>query len=69
MDRNGRFETIEDALSLYHDEQWFTWTDHNNKIYENIVVTNPDRIHLKQNRIHLKKCRIHLKQCRTPQKQ
>jgi len=42
MERNGRFETIEDALSLYHDEQWFTWKDHNNKIYENIVVTNPD---------------------------
>ena len=42
MDRNGRFETIEDALSLYHDEQWFTWKDHNNKIYKNIVVTNPD---------------------------
>ena len=42
MQRNGRFETIEDALSLYHNEQWFTWSDHNNKVYENIVVTNPD---------------------------
>ena len=42
MDRNGRFETIEDALSLFHHEQWFTWSDHNNKIYENLVVTNPD---------------------------
>ena len=42
MQRNGRFETIEDALSLFHHEQWFTWKDHNNKIYENIVVTNPD---------------------------
>ena len=42
MQRNGRFETIEDALSLFHHEQWFTWSDHNNKIYENLVVTNPD---------------------------
>ena len=42
MQRNGRFETIEDALSLFHPEQWFTWSDPTNKIYENIVVTNPD---------------------------
>ena len=42
MDINGRFETIEDALSLFHHEQWFAWSDPNNKIYANLVVTNSD---------------------------
>ena len=42
MDLNGRFETIEDALSLFHHEQWFAWSDPTNKIYANLVVTNSD---------------------------
>ena len=42
MDKNGRFETIEDALSLFHHEQWFTWSDPTNKIYANLIVTNSD---------------------------
>jgi len=42
MDLNGRFETIEDALSLFHHEQWFAWSDPTNKIYANLVVTNSE---------------------------
>ena len=30
---------IEDALIKLHDGQWFTWSDVNNKVYENLQLT------------------------------
>ena len=30
---------IEDALIRLHDGQWFTWSDVNNKVYENLQLT------------------------------
>jgi hypothetical protein len=30
---------IEDALIKLHEGQWFTWSDVNNKIYENLQLT------------------------------
>ena len=34
-----RPEHIEDALVTFHENQWFTWTDHTNKIYANLRLT------------------------------
>ena len=30
---------IEDALIKLHEGQWFTWSDVNNKVYENLQLT------------------------------
>jgi len=30
---------IEDALTILHSKQWFTWTDSSNKIYANLRLS------------------------------
>ena len=43
MDYNtGRFNHIKDVLGLLHTGQWFGWSDHTNKIYENLIIHNTD---------------------------
>jgi len=36
MDRPNH---IEDALTVLHSKQWFTWTDSANKIYANLKLS------------------------------
>ncbi len=38
MDRDGRFDHIEDVLATLHRGQWFGWLDSKNKIYKNLVI-------------------------------
>ena len=38
MDRDGRYEHIEDVLVSLHSGQWFGWSDSKNKIYANLVI-------------------------------
>ena len=42
MDRDGRYEDIEDVLVNLHVGQWFGWSDSKNKIYANLVIHNSD---------------------------
>jgi len=37
--KTGRPNHIEDALIVMNNNQWFTWTDSNNKIYANLRLT------------------------------
>ena len=37
--KTGRYTHIEDVLAHLHDGQWFEWSDHKNKIYANLVLT------------------------------
>ena len=39
MRKDGRPDHIEDALVQMHRNQWFTWTDVNNKIYSNLMLS------------------------------
>ena len=39
MRKDGRPDHIEDALIKMHTNQWFTWTDTKNKIYNNLILT------------------------------
>jgi len=36
--KTGRANHIEDYLVTVRTGQWFGWTDHTNKIYENLIV-------------------------------
>ena len=38
MDRDGRYDHIEDVLIRLHSGQWFGWSDSKNKIYANFVI-------------------------------
>ena len=38
MDRNGRYDHIEDVLIRLHTGQWFGWSDSKNKVYANLIV-------------------------------
>ena len=38
MDRDGRYDHIEDVLIRLHSGQWFGWSDSKNKIYANLVI-------------------------------
>ena len=40
MDRNFRFDHIEDILAKLHRGQWFRWSDVNNKVYANLVLVD-----------------------------
>lgn len=37
----GKPDHIEDYLMSLHPGQWFGWLDHTNKIYENLVIHDP----------------------------
>ena len=37
--KTGRYTHIEDVLAHLLDGQWFEWSDHKNKIYANLVLT------------------------------
>ena len=39
MDRNGRYNHIEDVLVHLHLGQWFCWSDSKNKIYANLKLS------------------------------
>ena len=38
MDRDGRYDHIEDVLVDLHTGQWFGWSDSKNKIYANLIL-------------------------------
>ena len=38
MDRDGRYTHIEDVLAELHQGQWFTFTDGNNKTYDDLII-------------------------------
>jgi len=38
MDINRKYEHIEDVLVHLHPEQWFGWSDTQNKIYANLIL-------------------------------
>ena len=38
MERNGRWDHIEDVLGDTHFGQWFGWSDSKNKVYANLVI-------------------------------
>ena len=38
MDRDGRYNHIEDVLVTLHGGQWFGWSDSKNKVYANLVI-------------------------------
>mgnify|MGYP003151442021 FL=1 len=40
MRKDGRPDHIEDALIILHANQWFGWTDSNNKIYANLKLSD-----------------------------
>ena len=42
MDRNGRYDHIEDVLVDLHSGQWFNWSDSEDKIYENLIICDPE---------------------------
>jgi hypothetical protein len=42
MERNGRFDHIEDVLVDLHSGQWFGWSDSKNKVYANLIIHNSD---------------------------
>ena len=42
MDKNDRFDHIEDVLVRLHGGQWFGWSDSNNKVYANLIIHNSD---------------------------
>ena len=39
MDKNGRPNSIEDALIKIHGGCWFTWKDSKNKVYSNLLLS------------------------------
>ena len=38
MDRDGRYNHIEDVLVTLHGGQWFGWSDSKNKVYANLIL-------------------------------
>ena len=42
MDRDGRYNHIEDVLVTLHGGQWFGWSDSKNKVYANLVIHKSD---------------------------
>ena len=42
MDRDGRYNHIEDVLVTLHGGQWFGWSDSKNKVYANLVIHSDD---------------------------
>ena len=38
----GRPDHIEDALIPLHSGQWFGWSDSKNKVYENLIIHDPE---------------------------
>ncbi len=38
MNRDGRYDHIEDVLVNLHVGQWFGWSDSKNKVYANLVI-------------------------------
>ena len=42
MEMNGRYNHIEDVLVQLHLGQWFGWSDSKNKVYENLIIHDPE---------------------------
>ncbi len=40
----GRPDHIEDILMTLHTGQWFGWSDYKNKIYENLIIADPENV-------------------------
>ena len=38
MERNGKWDHIEDVLVDLHSGQWFGWSDTKNKVYANLII-------------------------------
>tara|TARA_R100000908_G_C3643077_1_gene78387 strand:+ start:85 stop:408 length:324 start_codon:yes stop_codon:yes gene_type:complete len=43
MDREGRYAHIEDVLVDLHEGQWFTFTDANNKTYDDLIILDDSK--------------------------
>ena len=43
MDRDGRYTHIEDVLAGLHQGQWFTFTDGNNKTYDDLIILDDSK--------------------------
>ena len=43
MERNGRYNHIEDILAELHTGQWFTFTDAHNKTYNDIIILDDSK--------------------------
>ena len=43
MDREGRFNHIEDVLAGLYTGQWFTFTDGNNKTYNDLIILDDSK--------------------------
>ena len=42
MDRDGRYNHIEDVLAGLHEGHWFGWQDPTNKVYAGLYVKNEE---------------------------
>ena len=42
--KTGRPDHIEDILITLHTGQWFGWSDSKNKIYENLIIADPEKV-------------------------
>ena len=42
--KTGRPDHIEDILITLHTGQWFGWLDYKNKIYENLIIADPEKV-------------------------
>ena len=38
----GKVDHIEDVLVRLHSGQWFGWSDSKNKVYENLIIHDPE---------------------------
>jgi hypothetical protein len=38
----GKVDHIEDVLIELHTGQWFGWSDSKNKVYENLIIHDPE---------------------------
>ena len=43
MDIDGRYTHIEDVLAGLHQGQWFTFTDGNNKTYDDLIILDDSK--------------------------
>ena len=43
MNIGERYKDITDVLIDLHEGQWYSWTDPNNKVYENLIITDKSK--------------------------
>jgi len=50
--KTGRSDHIEDVLVRLHSGQWFGWSDSKNKVYENLIIHDPEAQSPENKEIH-----------------